>query len=192
MKLKIAKAIALIAALVCILCFPVPASAVSQGTDGTELQVLKPQNLEIHLGESWAGVEFELNTDAGKYPGVIPVGEDGVLRLEIGGSENYILRCLVSAVAIPAPNEAIPTETEMSSESEPGNDSPNMNEESALSTEETFPAEASTEHTIAGIPIAHLTLFAGGLIVSAGTLTGIHISQKRRVAHVDYDENDEF
>ena len=192
MKLKIVKAIALIAALVCILCFPVPASAVSQGTDGTELQVLKPQNLEIHLGESWAGVEFELNTDAGKYPGVIPVGEDGVLRLEIGGSENYILNCLNSTVATPAPNESIPAGTEMSSESESGNDSPNMNEESASSTEETVPVVASTEHAIAGIPIAHLTLFVGGLIVAAGTLTGIHISQKRRAAHVDYDENDEF
>lgn len=192
MKLKIVKAIALILALVCILCFPVPASAVSQGTDGTELQVIKPQNLEIHLGESWAGVEFELNTDAGKYPGVIPVGEDGVLRLEIGGSENYILNCLNSTVATPAPNESIPAGTEMSSEAESGNDSPNMNEETASSTEETVPAEASTEHTIAGIPIAHLTLFVGGLIVAAGTLTGIHISQKRRAAHGDYDENDEF
>ena len=192
MKLKIVKAIALIAALVCILCFPVPVSAVSQGTDGTELQVMKPQNLEIHLGESWAGVEFELNTDAGKYPGVIPVGEDGVLRLEIGGSENYILNCLNSTVATPAPNESIPAGTEMSSEAESGNDSPYMNEESASSTEETVPVEASTENTIAGIPIAHLTLFVGGLIVAAGTLTGIHISQKRRAAHVDYGENDDF
>ena len=192
MKGKIVKAAALILAMLCILCFPIPASAVSQGTNSTELQVLKPQNLEIHLGESWAGIEFELNTDVGKYPGVIPVGEDGVLRLEIGGSENYILSCLNSAVAIPAPNESIPAGTEISSESEPGNDSPNMNEESATSTEETIPGDASTENTIAGIPIVHLTLFVGGLIVAAGTLTGIHISQKRRAAHVDYGENDEF
>ena len=192
MKVKIVKAVALILAMLCILCFPIPASAVSQGTDGTELQVMKPQNLQIHLGEDWAGAGFELTTDAGKYPGVIPVGEDGVLRLEIGGSENYILNCLNSTVATPAPNESFPAETEMSSEAESGNDSPNMNKESASSTEETVPAEASTEHTIAGIPITHLTLFVGGLIVAAGTLTGIHISQKRRVAHVDYDENDEF
>ena len=182
MKIKIVKAVALILAMLCILSFPIPASAVSQGTDGTELQVMKPQNLQIHLGEDWAGTGFELTTDAGKYPGIIVVGEDGVLRLEIGGSENYILSCLNSAVTIPAPNESIPAGTE----------SPNMNEESASSTEETVPAEASTEHTIAGIPIAHLTLFVGGLIVAAGTLTGIHICQKRRAAHVDYDENDEF
>lgn len=192
MKVKIVKAVALILAMLCILCFPIPVSAVSQGTDGTELQVMKPQNLQIHLGEDWAGIGFELTTDAGKYPGIIPVGEDGVLRLEIGGSENYILNCLNSTVATPAPNESFPAGTEMSSEAESGNDSPNMNKESASSTEETVPAEASTEHTIAGIPITHLTLFVGGLIVAAGTLTGIHISQKRRVAHVDYDENDEF
>lgn len=192
MKVKIVKAAALILAMLCILCFPIPASAVSQGTDGTELQVMKPQNLQIHLGEEWAGIGFELTTDAGKYPGVIPVGEDGVLRLEIGGSENYILSCLDSAVAIPAPNESIPAGTEMSSESESGNDRPNMNEESASFNEETVPVEASTENTIAGIPTAHLTLFVGGLIVAAGTLTGIHISQKRKAAHVDYDENDEF
>ena len=74
MKMKIVKTIALILAMICILCFPVPASAVSQGTDGTELQMMKPQNLEIHLGEGWAGAGFELTTDAGKYPGIIVVG----------------------------------------------------------------------------------------------------------------------
>ena len=37
MKIKIVKAVALILAMLCILCFPIPASAVSQGTDGTEL-----------------------------------------------------------------------------------------------------------------------------------------------------------
>ena len=43
MKIKIVKAAALILAMLCILCFPIPASAVSQGTDGTELQVMKPR-----------------------------------------------------------------------------------------------------------------------------------------------------
>ena len=193
MKTKIIKAVSVVAAMACLLCFPVKASATAQeGTNGTELEVVQAQQLEIQLGQAWTGVEFQLRTDAGKYPDAIPVGEDGVLRVEIGGSENYILSCLNSAVAIPAPNESIPAGTEMSSEAESGNDGPNMNEESASSTEETVPAEAGTEHTIAVIPIAHLTLFVGGLIVAAGTLTGIHISQKRRVAHVDYDENDEF
>ena len=47
MKLKIAKAVALVLAMVCIFCFPVPTSATAQGTDGTELEVIQPQNLEI-------------------------------------------------------------------------------------------------------------------------------------------------
>ena len=122
MKVKIVKAAALILAMLCILCFPIPASAVSQGTDGTELQVMKPQNFQIHLGEEWAGIGFELTTDAGKYPGVIPVGEDGVLRLEIGGSENYILFCLNSSSNIPSTGDELQLEegSEAPTEAEDG------------------------------------------------------------------------
>ena len=58
-------------------------------TDGTEIQVVQPERLEIQLGTAWAGVEFQLRTDSGLYPDPIPVGEDGVLRLEIGGSSSY-------------------------------------------------------------------------------------------------------
>lgn len=75
MKTKIMKCLALVLAMTCILCFPTPASAAAQGTDGTELEVVQPEQLEIQLGESWAGVAFELKTDAGMYPGVILVGE---------------------------------------------------------------------------------------------------------------------
>ena len=103
MKTKIMKCLALVLAMTCILCFPTPASATAQGTDGTELEVVQPEKLEIQLGESWAGVAFELKTDAGMYPGVIPVGEDGILRLEIGGSTSYILTCMNSEVEIPEP-----------------------------------------------------------------------------------------
>lgn len=63
------------------------------GTDGTELQVAEPASLEIQLGADWAGVEFELKTDAGMYPGDVVVGDDGVLRLEIGGSKSYSFDC---------------------------------------------------------------------------------------------------
>ena len=45
-------------------------------TDGTEIQVLQPERLEIQLGTAWAGVEFQLRTDSGLYPDPIPVGED--------------------------------------------------------------------------------------------------------------------
>lgn len=82
--------------MMCILCFSVvPVWAEPQGTDGTELQVAQPEQLEIQLGAEWAGVEFQMKTDAGLYPGTIPVGQDGVLRLEIGGSKSYVLTCMV-------------------------------------------------------------------------------------------------
>ena len=95
MKTKLAKGILLILSLLCILCVPVtPVYAVQQGTDGSELQVVKAEQLEIQLGTAWSGVEFQLKTDAGVYPGAVKVGTDGVLRLEIGGSSRYILTCM--------------------------------------------------------------------------------------------------
>lgn len=192
MKTKIAKAVALILAMVCLFCFPVPASATAQGTDGTELEVIQPQNLEIQLGESWAGVEFELKTDAGMYPGVIVVGEDGILRLEIGGSENYILSCLNSTVEVPMPGETVPAEeanepaTDPSEEADPTED--NQEEETVPS--ESLPEETQ-EGTLGDIPVKHLVLFGGGLIVAIGTLVGINFYQKRSGKSNNSEEDDD-
>ena len=66
MKTKIIKAVSVVAAMACLLCFPVKASATAQqGTNGTELEVVQAQQLEIQLGQAWTGVEFQLRTDAG-------------------------------------------------------------------------------------------------------------------------------
>ena len=182
MKIKIVKAVALILAILCILCFPIPASAVSQGTDGTELQVMKPQYLQIHLGESWAGAGFELTTDAGKYPGVIVVGEDGVLRLEIGGSENYILSCLNSSSDIPSTGDELQPEegSEVTTEPEEG----------------TVPVESTPEDSEEGnqvqIPVKHMVLFGGGLVLALVALAGIHFSQSKRAAANRDDEDDDI
>lgn len=195
MKMKILKCVALVMAMVCILCFPVPASATSQGTDGTELEVIQPSNLEIQLGESWAGVEFELKTDAGMYPGVITVSEDGVLRLEIGGSENYILSCLNSTVEIPIPGETVPVDESTETVAEPTEEA--APSEEADPTEDTTPDQTEPEEvpdgTVAGIPIAHIALFGGGLVVAVGALVGIQFYQKKRENNrpEDDDENDE-
>jgi len=192
MKMKIAKAVALVLAMVCIFCFPVPASATAQGTDGTELEVIQPQNLEIQLGESWAGVEFELKTDAGMYPGVITVGEDGVLRLEIGGSENYILSCQNSSVEIPEPGEP---ETEATGEAPATDPAEGAQSVDATEGEETqptvtVPAEEQ-EGTVAGIPVMHIALFGGGLIVAIGALVGINFYQKRSGKSNKSEEDDD-
>ena len=191
MKLKIAKAVALVLAMVCLLCFPVPASAASQGTDGTELEVIQPQNLEIQLGEAWAGVEFELKTDAGMYPGVITVGEDGVLRLEIGGSENYILSCLNSSVDIPIPGETAPAEevTEPAEAPSEETDPATETEEAETVPSESLPEETQ-EGTLGGIPVKHLVLFGGGLILAIGALVGINFYQKRSGKSAGSEEDD--
>ena len=192
MKLKIAKAVALILAMVCLLCFPVPASAASQGTDGSELEVIQPQNLEIQLGEAWAGVEFELKTDAGMYPGVITVGEDGVLRLEIGGSENYILSCLNSSVDIPIPGETAPAEevTEPAEAPSEETDPTTETEEAETVPSESLPEETQ-EGTLGGIPVKHLVLFGGGLILAIGALVGINFYQKRSGKSVGSEADDD-
>ena len=192
MKLKIAKAVALILAMVCLLCFPVPASAASQGTDGTELEVIQPQNLEIQLGEAWAGVEVELKTDAGMYPGVIIVGEDGVLRLEIGGSENYILSCLNSSVDIPIPGETAPAEevTEPAIDPSEETDPTTETEEAETVPSESLPEETQ-EGTLGGIPVKHLVLFGGGLIMAIGALVGINFYQKRSGKNAGSEEDDD-
>lgn len=144
------------------------------GTDGTELQVAEPASLEIQLGTDWAGVEFELKTDAGVYPGDVIVGEDGVLRLEIGGSKSYILTCMSSSVEVPDPEQA-PAKTEESSES---------------SAEETETA-AAEENTIAGIPTMHLILFGGGMVIAIGTLVGLYVVKRRKQSNPQYQDDDE-
>ena len=192
MKKNILKCMALVLSLVCILCFPVSASAASQGTDGTELEVIQPQNLEIQLGEAWAGVEFELKTDAGMYPGVIIVGEDGVLRLEIGGSENYILSCLNSSVDIPIPGETAPAEevTEPIADASEETDPAAETEEAETVSSESLPEETQ-EGTLGGIPVKHLVLFGGGLILAIGALVGINFYQKRSGKNAGSEEDDD-
>lgn len=68
--------------------------AAPQGTEGDELQVLEPQQLEVQLGPDWVGKKFSLRTDVGIYPDTIVVGPDGVLRTELGGSKTYTLSCM--------------------------------------------------------------------------------------------------
>lgn len=73
-------------------------------TDGTEPQITQqPDQLVLQLGTRWAGVEFELRTDAGVFPAPIVVDENGVLTMDLGGSTTYTLSCINSTVPIPDP-----------------------------------------------------------------------------------------
>lgn len=165
------------------------------GTDGTELQVVEAEQLEIQLGPDWVGVEFELKTDAGMYPGTIPVGKDGVLRLEIGGSKSYVLSCLNSTVSVPESTQAPATE-----EAESIGNTDTLAQDSSEPTGENVVVEP--EHTgneipeesgmsIAGIPVIHLAIFCGGLLIAVGVLIGLRYMSRKNAVDADYEEEDE-
>ena len=157
-----------------ILCVPVtPVYAVQQGADGSKLQVVKAEQLEIQLGTSWSGVEFQLKTDAGVYPGTVKVGTDGVLRLEIGGSSQYILTCMNSSTSIPEP-EGTADLTDQT--------------QAPATTEQT---PESNEKAASGIPTLHIILFAGGMVIAIGTLIVMQIFKKKRENESPDDEEDE-
>lgn len=140
----------------------------------TELQVMEPEKLEVQLGVDWAGTEFQLKTDAGLYPGTITVDQDGVLRLEIGGSKSYVLSCMNSSVSTPVPQSE---------------------QASATNSEKTeSETEQDESNTIAGIPVVHLILFGGGMLIAVGGLIGLYFVKKRQEAaesQQDYDDEDD-
>ena len=156
-------------------------------TDGTELQVEQPSKLEIQLDPAWAGVEFQLKTDVGLYPGTITVGADGVLRTELGGSTGYILSCLNSAVPAPTPegDEQPASHTEQTAP-------PETTEDPA--DQDTAPPEAGDEEaTVGGIPVKHIILFVGGLLLAVGCLAGITVARKHRAAgNMGKDDDDDW
>ena len=175
MKHKSITSILLVLSMLCLLCFPVQVMAeTKQGTTGDELQLMEAEKLEIQLGTEWAGVEFQLKTDAGVYPGTVKVGQDGVLRMEIGGSKSYILTCMNSAVEVPEVTQA-PATTETESEQ---------------NNSETDSAEESSA-TVAGIPVLHIVLFGGGMVVAIGALIAMHVVKRRRESEPVYDEDDD-
>ena len=184
-----------------VMLFPVPASA-AEGTDGTEMQVIQPEQLVIQLGADWAGVEFELKTDAGMYPGTIPVGEDGVLRLEIGGSSSYTLTCLNSAMPVPDPAETqVPatngeskeqTEPDTQAEQEPAVSAADEAEQAAdAETEASLEKADEQENTVAGIPILHLVLFCSGLVLAVASLIIMQVMKRRNAVDAEYEEDED-
>ena len=203
MKKKFVKAVSLVAALACLLCFPVKASAASQGTNGTELEVVQAQKLQVQLGEAWAGIEFQLRTDAGKYPDPIPVGENGILELEIGGSENYLLTCLNSRLEIPEPGETQAGQEDAAEETAAADATESTVDVTEAATEDSEGTEAPTENAeeptveadaeiaeIGGVPVTHVIIFAGGLIIAVALLIFMHMHQKTR-NNLDDSNDDE-
>ena len=187
MKSKILKVVSLIVALTCILCYPVNVSATAQGTNGTELEVVQPQKLEIQLGKAWSGVEFQLKTDIGNYPEAIPVGEDGVLRLEIGGSSRYILTCLNSSAAVPSPEVDATVQTTQTAE--PTEETTTQTSEATDPTvTEPVGEEAAQALTVAGIPVSQIIIFGVGLLLALGALIFMQMHKISESEDADEDE----
>ncbi len=157
--------------------------------------------LILQLGPDWAGVEFELVTDVGKYPGTIVVDNTGVLTLELSDSSTFTLSCLNSKVALPEPTlqepeaqAAEPTETPIfgstdlvqPSEPAPANDTEEdqTSEPAAEPQTETNAPAAESEK---GIPALQLVLFIGGAVLCVGGLIVMRVLKKRR----EYDDDDD-
>ena len=167
-------------------------------TDGTEIQVVQPERLEIQLGTAWAGVEFQLRTDSGLYPDPIPVGEAGVLRLEIGGSNSYVLSCLGLSNAIPMVEPEnygelatveFPETTPEAAES----DNPAPPEVTEPLAEETPAPVQETPHpvkTVAGIPVKHVIFFGAGILICVTVLVGLKLAAVNREDDEDEDFDD--
>lgn len=170
------------ATLFFVFCLVCPAFA-KDGTDGTELQVAQPEQLIIQLGPEWAGVEFQLKTDSGLYPGTISVGEDGILRLEIGGSEAYTLTCLGSSVQAPAPAPTADPAQESSA--------PTSQPTEATMESHSHEPEPEPEPNLAGIPVWQLCLFGGGMVVAIVSLVVLAVIKRRR-DEVEDEEEDEY
>ena len=157
------------AAMLAVMAMSLMALNAHADTDGTELQVVEPSQLTIQLGSEWVGVEFQLRTDSGVYPGVVVVDEYGVLNLEIGGSSTYELSCLGSPQAATTP-EPEPSEAP---ESEPAKTELTT---VPMDTVTPTPDEAGDALTVYGIPVINLAVFGGGLLAAIVLLIALRLS----------------
>lgn len=178
------KTIAMILMVVALLSLFVIPVAAKEGTEGDELQVLQPEQLEIQLGAELAGAQFSLKTDAGMYPGTVVADEHGVLRMEIGGSKAYVLTRLTSAQPDPLPEEA---ETESGTEPATGGET-----EAPSETDNLVPIEEveKPEQKDNAIPTTHIILFAGGAVLCIIFLVASFVLKRRRERYEDEDDEE--
>lgn len=143
----------------------------AQGTDGTELRALEAQTLTIRLGPAWAGARFQLNTDVGPYPRTVDVGDDGVLRMEIGGSKEYELVCLENAAPVQVSKE---TEMDIGTVQAETEDGSGENEGSFT------------------IPALHIALFIGSVLSAFGICVYAYMGKSSMEASYDDDDDGEL
>ena len=161
----------LMAAAIAAVIFP---TVVFADTDGSEIQITdQPDVLILQLGPEWAGVEFELKTDAGVFPAPVVVDSTGVLKMDLGGSKTYTLSCVASDVAAPGPEQSETTPSPSPVPTEPSGDS------------ETDPDQSKD-----GIPTGILVVFLVGLAAAVGGLIAMRYFKRRRESYY-YDEDED-
>jgi len=196
----------IMALAVCLCAAFLSTPAVFADTNGTELQVTdQPEKLVIQLGTAWAGVEFELKTDAGLYPQPVVVSAEGVLSMELGGSKTYTLSAMNSPNSAPDPDAASAPPQDETAPSPDGSQQPSTpsgDSEQTDNPEQTDNQDGSSQsgdeqdnNLIKGIPNMHLFMFAGGLIACISGLVVMWVVKRRKNNRYDdsddYDDDDE-
>ena len=180
-------------ALMCMLCCASPAFASAPDdyfpgyTDGTEMQLMQPVLLEIRLGQEWVGAQFTLVTDVGQYPGVVTVAQDGTLRMEIGGSQSYVLKLVGMGNALPETTALPSGEAAPEPEIAPA-EGETEGEQAAEGTSDEETGGADTDGVI---PIFPIVLFGAGLLIAGGVLIVMKVLAKRQASGDDEDDDDD-
>ena len=175
--------------LAAVLSLAISPAALADTGDNTPKITKQPEQLVLQLGTRWAGVEFELRTDAGVFPAPIAVDESGVLRMDLGGSSTYTLSCIESSLPIPDPQQGAeqgdaqtpPTTDEATSQQPP---EPAPQPEPLPPTPEPEPAQRS-------VPIWPLTIFLMGLAAGGGCLAALYITKRNQQGTNEEWEDDE-
>ena len=210
MKKRPRKLLCFIAVLLTLFLFAViPAFA---DTGESTLQISgEPAKLILQLGPGWAGAQFELRTDAGMYPGPVVVGEDGVLRMDLGGSKTFTLSRVQGAAqgntVAPPVNNAMPAVDVPATGTTPGAAvAPSATDATAPTTDVDLDAflaaltesgtEVPAEQPVAveepaeqGVPTKHILLFGVGILAAVAALVILSRLKKRRT---DDDEEDDY
>lgn len=144
-------------------------------TDESTLKISKePDKLVLQLGARWAGVEFELRTDAGIFPVPVVVNESGVLTMDLGGSTTYTLTCMESSVPIPAPGQSQEVDASQAPQATAAPDAPQ-------------PTPAPSHQT----PVWPVIVFVAGLAAAGGAFIALQISKRRQLDYDDWVEDEE-
>lgn len=145
-------------------------------TDESTVRVAKqPDQLVLQLGVRWAGVEFELRTDAGLFPVPVVVDESGVLTMDLGGSTTYTLSCMSSTVPIPDPEQSQSAD-------------PQPFPSATVEPVQQQPAPAPAQQSMPAWPV---TIFLVGLAGIGGAFAALQISKRRQEDYDDWEDEEE-